>query len=307
MLNPSNKECFMKKLLLLLILFLSPRVFCHTTEENVKFVFKQSQKYPITSALFNMRMNVVEILKYKITDEENKEITKIEEQYIKTILDFFDKNIAKITVIYKKYFTDSEIEELFQFYNSDLGQKTITAYINIDKKLNPLFQSFTKMLQENIKESLISNEIKKEKLIITKKLTTTEENILKILEPFICEDFIKTLLATTIQNMPLSEDIKKDMQKELSNKAPEFTEQLKNFLKDKISEITIIYKEEYTDSEIEELTKLDQTSLNKKSIKDMSLFTSDISQITQPYLLQEFTKCIVEITELLQKNRQNYY
>lgn len=66
----------------------------------------------------------------------------------KIIETFFDSLKKEFILIYDKNFTESEIEDIFKFYVSEAGKKTIAKRFQIDSDLAPAYMNIMKIIQE---------------------------------------------------------------------------------------------------------------------------------------------------------------
>lgn len=60
-------------------------------------------------------------------DEYSKKLLNLQQDYLNNILEEFksDKFVSKIAQVYDNIYTEQEVEEILNFYNSPVGKKTI--------------------------------------------------------------------------------------------------------------------------------------------------------------------------------------
>ena len=71
--------------------------------------------------------------------------SKIQEKTIDTLLDILQKEFV---TVYDTIFSESEIKEMLQFYNSPIGKKQVEKRLQIDTELNKVYMSFVKIAQK---------------------------------------------------------------------------------------------------------------------------------------------------------------
>ncbi|WP_454244482.1 DUF2059 domain-containing protein [Psychroflexus sp. MBR-150] len=132
-----------KTILLTLTLFLG--TFIYAQDQDEAFVQDAYKLTKLSSGAVEANMSQI----YTMIPEDNVEAFKKE---LQPIMDDFYMKLAKKST---EYYTHDEVKELLNFYNSELGQKTLEVQEKMTKesmgmaqelnmKLMPLIQKYTK-------------------------------------------------------------------------------------------------------------------------------------------------------------------
>ena len=119
-----------------------------TAKELIDFQFKHSGfedsflKNIASGALPSIRQNIQKLLKRELTYIENNALEKV---IVKAVNRVYSENLYKkpLTKFYQQHYTTKEITDIFEFYNTPTGQKTLRLTKKLLSKIDKIDAAIT--------------------------------------------------------------------------------------------------------------------------------------------------------------------
>ena len=140
----------MKTTLQIIILLFSSLIFSQTKEEKIISILKTNGNIEgYKSFLIDMTINP---LKYSAEKKDSLKLVEIEKKLT-------DQEISKrLAKAFSEVYSENEINEIYNFYNSQTGKKMLSSFESLDKKFRNSFQDIQDVLKPILDKSIAENQ-----------------------------------------------------------------------------------------------------------------------------------------------------
>jgi hypothetical protein len=261
------------------------------TEEKIQWLFDQMYTAQFKESIEQMNKMMYMQFGSDLPEKTLQQIEAINHQSFESIISSIKGHSKDFTAVYRKYFTDSEINDLINFYKTEVGTKALKnagpLAAEIGMILQPALAPFTqKIIQEFSKPNPDPAAFAPQtKTAPEASLNPTEKNILWLVEQTTMgslKDSLDQMVTSMIPTGSLNDQQKAAMKNLLASLLQEISVEFTKNIK-KVSQIYLKY---FTDAEIEQMVQFYKSGCGKKMLENLGALSSDMMNILQPELLK---------------------